>query len=43
MRTRYIRWSRIVKHSIQYILTMNRVYEYEVMHYYYCKKFNQKL
>jgi len=43
MKTKYIRWSRIIKHSIQYILTMNKVYEYEIMHYYYCKKFNQTL
>lgn len=39
MRTTYIRWSRILRHSIQYFFTMNKVYEYEIMHYYYTKTF----
>ena len=43
MKTKYIRYSRILKHSIQYAFTLNKVYEYEVMHYYYTKQFNQKI
>ena len=40
MKTKYIRYSRIIKHSIQYLLTGNIIYWYEVTHYYYMKKFS---
>lgn len=40
MKTKYIRYTRIIKHSIMYVLTFNIEHYYEVTHYYYMKKFN---
>lgn len=42
MKTFYTRWTRIIKHSIQYVLTGNPVYKWEVLHYYYMIKFNTR-
>lgn len=39
MTTKQIRWSRIIKHSIQYFFTLNKIYKYEIEHYYYMVKF----
>lgn len=40
MKTRWIRYRRIIKHIIQYLFTANSIYWNEVQHYYYMKKFN---
>jgi hypothetical protein len=39
MKAKQIRWSRIIKHSIQYFFTLNKIYKYEIEHYYYMVKF----
>jgi len=39
--TFYIRYSRIIKYYIQYKITGNIVYFYEVEHYYYMKRFSK--
>jgi len=36
-----IRYSRILKHGLIYILTNNVIHLYEVQHYYYMKTFNK--
>jgi hypothetical protein len=41
MKTKYIRYSRILKHSLQYLITDNIIYWWEVQHYYYMKSFKQ--
>jgi hypothetical protein len=38
-KTYYIRYTRIAVHLIQYIMTCNVIYIYEVEHYFYMKKF----
>lgn len=38
-KTKYIRYSRIAKHALQYAFTWNIIYWYEVQHYYYMKSF----
>ena len=37
-----IRYSRIIKHSIQYFFTLNKIYKYEIEHYYYMVKFKEQ-
>ncbi len=37
--TNYIRYTRIVKHSVMHVLTGNIAHEYEVYHYKHMKKF----
>ena len=39
MRAKYIKYSRMIKHSIQYFFTLNKIYKYEIEHYYYMVKF----
>lgn len=39
MKTKYIRYSRIIKHFIQCVVTKNELYRNEVSHYYYMKTF----
>ena len=42
MTAKQIRWSRIIKHSIQYFFTLNKIYKYEIEHYYYMVKFKEQ-
>lgn len=39
MKTRYIRYGRILKHTIMFFLTQNIVHWYEAQHYFYVKYF----
>lgn len=39
IKTKYIRYSRIIKHLIQYTYTLKIKYLYEIQHYYYMKRF----
>lgn len=39
IKTKYIRYTRIIKHTIQYLYTGNVLYWQEVQHYYYMKYF----
>lgn len=41
MKTKYTRYSRIIKHFIMYYLTGNVEHKYEIGHYYYMKSFKQ--
>lgn len=40
IRTKYIRYTRIIKHLIYYLITNNIIYKYEIQHYYYMKRFS---
>ncbi len=40
MRTKAIRYRRIVKHTFMYLITFNKIHWYEVEHYYYMKRFS---
>lgn len=42
MKNKSIRYSRIIKHSIQYFFTLNKIYKYEIEHYYYMLNFKSK-
>lgn len=39
----FIRYSRIIKHYLQFIFTGNLIYKYEVDHYYYMRTFIVKI
>ncbi len=39
MKTKYIRYIRIVKHLIIFVITANRSHRYEIDHYWYMKRF----
>lgn len=41
MKTKYIRYSRIFKHSLYLVFTFNIVHLYEIQHYYYMKNFRR--
>lgn len=40
MKTIYIRYSRILKHLALYVFTFSAENHYEIMHYFYMKKFS---
>ena len=37
-----MKWYRIIYHSIQYIISDNPIYWWEVEHYYYMKRFRDE-
>jgi len=39
-RVLWVRWSRITRHIIQYLLTRDEQHHYEVLHYYWMKTFS---
>lgn len=43
MKTKYIRYSRIIKHYIQYLFTADKVYFWECEHYWYMKVFTASI